>query len=211
MGVWDTGNNLRLYINGVLQVMRKISDIALFGGPNYNQAALIESSGAGSYMSGSFGDLEVYAVELNTTRVVENFNAKTGSYGTTYVTSSQIPINYQLSVDNFNTGIIEIYVDRGSGFVKEVEQPITSENPEITFSGRILINPNDVFYSVVTDEVIAIGNNSYLNVFNDTSIIQSITGSAADPINSVTSNQITGSLGASYTLQAKAGNPMFPK
>jgi hypothetical protein len=211
MAVWDRTNNLRLYINGVLQSMLKIADLALFGGPNYNQAALVQSSGVGSYMSGSFGDLELYGVPLSTTRVIQNFNAKTGSYGTTYVTSSQIPINYQLSVDNYNTGSMKIYVDRGSGFNLEIDQTVYGGgSTENMINSRILINPNNVFYAVVNDKVVTIGDNSYLNVFNDTTNVQSITGSASIPTNSVTMTQITGSLGSAYLLQGKAGTSMNP-
>ena len=208
MGIWQSGNNGRLYLNGNLEGMSKSTNTLLFGSNQLNQSSLRTNTGLQQYYSGSFGDYEVYASDISGSVVLNNFNAKKGTYEVEYEPNTDIPINTQMTVTNGNTGSLRVFVDEGSGY--NLQYTLTNTNTttlsteNTLYGSSVVINSGSSFYVTSDDRRINASDLAYLKVFKNLQQVENISGSLA-----VTSSIFTANNGDAFTLQASAGTPGF--
>jgi hypothetical protein len=195
-GVYDYGSNLRLYLNGNLDGMTFTTNTRLFGGSGWNVGCLNSNSGISDKLAGTFGDYEIYQTSLSGSVVLNNFNAKTGSYNTSFTGSNPaISLQYKKEFNN-NTGSIDLYINRGSGFVKEISLSGSTSNDVFTQS---FLSPGNTFYATSNNMPYVLLDRARMSVYNNETLTGSFTSGFSIP-ESVTSTTYTAITGSLFTI-----------
>ena len=156
-GVFD-GNNLKLYIDGVLRCSKKVGNNTTVKEPGNNTVMAIGANpngnnAAGGFMKGVVYSVRIYQSALNDDQIKKNMNADRVTNNTVFSDSSDkvgITINFSEPVSNFTADDIVVKNGKKGNLVKNTDKQYIIEITDIKEGANLEISIVDGTFTDLT-------------------------------------------------------------